>query len=830
MCYSFKMMLFFLKNIGDVISNPPGLFPQGDVRKSCLKRRFIEVECRIRLSFVLINHDFSMDAFHPKNQQVMILRNPSRWRDSLFVFCWFSLFLISSTLSAQGVNGVARDVVTLQPISNCTIRLIESDTIVGTVVTGNDGKFSLKIPRAGRVQVSAVAMGYLVKLSDEMVLDGYSSYFTEIELQPVAYTLGEVMVTAGKSEPPFVHRITKDDLNTIAGNYDDPVRVAHSKPGIVLINDQANHISVRGQNPVFNTWYLEGLEIVNPSHTNNAGTLFDRPTYSGGGINMFSAQALGSTDIYTGVNPLTLPRSIGAATDMHLHHSANPEFRVKAGLLGFEAGGGMKPSTNSVLDINLRYSFTGLLTDLGADFGDEKIGYYDGVISFYNEGLRHQFKLFGWAGRSKNEFDRLPRLDPKDRYKDFFNIDYENDILGAGVSYDFSLSDKSGIKVGAAYSMLNTAYSRFGIFSPLSDSFAIEDDFKLLSTMIEFSTRVSSKINYLLGANYNVRSFQNNQYSFGPFHEETLLRPYTGVEISLTEKLDLSLGVDLHYAVGQNSVEPGYRMQIDWTSGNSLLFAGYRRSTGPGLFIEEDDDPEFLTTDQMEAGWKLNLPRHIISVTAYYQQTDFIPVLYTNLGYVNIANFAENVPGVIPVAQSNAGRGRYYGVEAALENTIGKKLKYNINQSLYWSQHSRFDSVFQSGRYDGRFATHASLSREIIRERNNKNRIWNFSVRGLLHGGLKEPSIHVEQSMAAEKTIYVDTDQFDVQLAAYKRIDLGISRTIANEKIRWRFALDVQNLLGFENEAFHYYDPFLQRVEVQHHLGVISVLSVQASW
>ena len=88
-----------------------------------------------------------------------------------------------------------------------------------------------------------------------------------------------------------------------------------------------------------------------------------------------------------------------------------------------------------MLDVNLRYSFTGLLTHLGADFGGEKIGFYDGVVSYLDRGPQHTLKLFSWAGRSTNTFDHM---DPEDVeiFKDFFDIDYGNDILGAGGKYE----------------------------------------------------------------------------------------------------------------------------------------------------------------------------------------------------------------------------------------------------------------------------------------------------------------------------------------------------------------------------------------------------------
>ena len=53
---------------------------------------------------------------------------------------------------------------------------------------------------------------------------------------------------------------------------------------------------------------------------------------------------------------------------------------------------------------------------------------------------------------------------------------------------------------------------------------------------------------------------------------------------------------------------------------------------------------------------------------------------------------------------------------------------------------------------------------------------------------------------------------------------------MGDSKVRWRYALDIQNVLGLTNVAYTYYDPYLKQVVDQQQLGLIPVLSVQASW
>jgi hypothetical protein len=123
--------------------------------------------------------------------------------------------------------------------------------------------------------------------------------------------------------------------------------------------------------------------------------------------------------------------------------------------------------------------------------------------------------------------------------------------------------------------------------------------------------------------------------------------------------------------------------------------------------------------------------------------------------------------------------------------------------------------------------THFSISKEVITSSDGKNRLWNFALRGILNGGLWEPKINENQQPVPDYEFPVIYDQ---QLPAYKRIDVGITRTIAFAKVRWRYSLDIQNVFGLTNIAYHYYDAYLKEVVPQEQLGIIPVLSVQASW
>jgi hypothetical protein len=153
-----------------------------------------------------------------------------------------------------------------------------------------------------------------------------------------------------------------------------------------------------------------------------------------------------------------------------------------------------------------------------------------------------------------------------------------------------------------------------------------------------------------------------------------------------------------------------------------------------------------------------------------------------------------------------------------------------MNQSIYSSRRGIEEQGLSPGRYAGTYATHLTVSREWIKSGQPRNRIWNFAGRLLWNGGLNAPEIDVALSDELETTIFASGEDFSVGLPDFFRLDATLTRTVTRKAVRWRWSLDIQNLFGLANTAYYYYDPFTQQIETQKHLGIIPVLSVQASW
>lgn len=722
----------------------------------------------------------------------------------------------------QGIIGHVSATFSHQPVAGASVVISLGDAIAHETSTDSLGKYVWQTEQAGRIKIRISADGFSAFEQEDILLDGYSTKSLNHLLGSLSFDLPGVTVVAKQNTAAsFIRTITPDDILQVAGNFEDPVRIAHSQPGIVLLNDQANQLSARGQSPIFNSWYLEGLEIVNPNHTSNAGTFSDLPTQYGGGVNMFSAQTLGSTDVYMGVNPVSIGSNTGAVIDMHLHESAKPEWRAKAGLLGMELGGGAALGPNSILDFNLRYSFTGILTNLGADFGGEKINFYDGVVSFRNEGTHHKLKLFAWAGRSINEFDHVEAPEEREREKDFYDIDYGNNILGTGGRYDLQLSQRLLLRSGFAYSTNKSSYHKYGPYDGNVFQNNIDQNVSLTSAFVEFSISHSARIKTIAGLDFTNRTYTGA--------EASTLRPYFTTSIKLAPAWEIDLGGELQYTFFGEEWIPGYRGQLNWLASEShTVFAGMRHSASDPFFLVPYSWPYVHSTSKTyEVGWVGTLKKQNFGLNIYYQQLNRLTAYYlSETVFEYIADHPNSgYAGVF--GRRGDGVSRHYGVEGRWSFKTPNGWGLRVNQTIYKSVRGLEDSTLTPGRYNGKFATHLVVSKEIIREADGKNKIWNFALRGIFNGGLWEPEIDQTGPIFTDYQYPVSYDQ---QLPDYIRIDAGISRTIAYKKLRWRYSLDIQNVAGMTNVAYHYYDRFLEEVVTQNQLGIIPVLSVQASW
>ena len=293
------------------------------------------------------------------------------------------ILLTASVCQAQTLTstlrGSVKDFDTHQPLAGASVQLVGTDK--GTV-TNSEGTFRFDQLPTGRYNLAVSYLGYETSTIPEILLESGKEKVVEVRLVQAGKQLDEAVV---RSTRPIAYNsiqaITPEQTLRYAATYLDPARLAVSFPGVATANDQANGLVIRGNNPNGMQWRLEGVEIVNPNHTSNAGTFSDRSTQTGGGVNILSTQLMGDSYFLTGAFPAEYGNALSGVMDMRLRkgNDEKQEFTAQAGLIGFDlaAEGPLSKNSKASYLVNYRYSFTGLLGALGVTFGGEDIRYQD---------------------------------------------------------------------------------------------------------------------------------------------------------------------------------------------------------------------------------------------------------------------------------------------------------------------------------------------------------------------------------------------------------------------------------------------------------------------
>jgi hypothetical protein len=284
----------------------------------------------------------------------------------LFFVLVFLMIPSAAQELTQTVKGSVADRFTGAMISGANIKLTGKDG-EKLVQSSEQGLFNIDVP-VGRYILTISHTAYESYASELLVIAAHQSII-KIELTPGVTVLDEVSVSGTvpvDDDVPGLRSLSIEKTLRIPANFLDPVRAITAYPGVVATNDQSNTIMVHGNSPNGLLWRLNGLDIVNPNHLANAGTLSDRPVANGGGVNILSAQMLDRTDFYLGALPAHYGNATAGVIDMGLRsgNKDDHQFTGQASVIGldFAAEGPLGKKHNNSFLANYRYSTVGLLS------------------------------------------------------------------------------------------------------------------------------------------------------------------------------------------------------------------------------------------------------------------------------------------------------------------------------------------------------------------------------------------------------------------------------------------------------------------------------------
>jgi hypothetical protein len=727
---------------------------------------------------------------------------------------------------------------------NANVILIDtSKNLIGTI-TDEKGFYNLNIPTLGKYNLICSYVGYEDK-KILLTIDSFENLQIDISLNPQIE--GDYITITEKPYQSGDLTMTQNQYKVMPASFQDPARILIKYPGFSTPNDGANAIIFRGMPPESARWQLFGADIVNPNHLSNAGTANDLATGNAGGVNALSGSVLDYYHFEASPADISYSNVMSGISNMKMAPKINSF--VDINLIGLEAGYGTQMGNKNIYG-SYRYSFVGLLDKLGVNFGNEKIGYQD--LSLYCDIIKdntNNLKFFSTYGHSTNIHTAVSQGDSSTKFKDILNINFENKIGIAGLDFTHFTKYNDRFQSTIVGSMLENSRHEVTDFDWLHTTGLYTDSRNmskqgLISSHTSFTSDFDNTLQMSIGLRINSHFNRNflNSVEIGP---NNYFSAYTYMKFSQIKikqlPLELDFGSGLYVDSKEKKVNPEPSVTIKYIRNERSKFilefrhAGFENYINPFIRLPVIPDNRILGShvqlsydfNKDEIKWNSQVfYHHFYNITNFVFANDTSNILNLFNGSTGGYDFL-NEKKILNKNQTSTAR--VFGVSTNCNSNLSKRLRFQINGSIFTSQYTLPDdkNKYYNGRYDFGVTSGGMLSyvHALFNARKNSKIIISISTH--FRGGQRE------QPLSPSKAdVYNYSAAFVYRLGSYYRTDFRIvyeSQKSGSKKTH-RWSLDIQNLLNRENDGFRYYDPLLKTVLLQKQLGLIPVLSYRLEW
>lgn len=756
---------------------------------------------------------------------------------------------------AQTLRGIIRDADSGLPVAGANVTLVGQTGLTGIDArTDSAGQFSIAQLRAGYYNCSVQARGFDNLTIAEINVAAGKERLLNIGLHRTASQLPEVTIAAEQparrpAQPLSEIPLTHDQTMRFPATFFDPARLAMAYPGVAQTDDGTNPMSIRGNSPATVRWRLAGVDVVNPNHLPNGGTINDRPAAASGGVLMFSTQLLDNSALLTGAFPAGYGDAISGVMDMYLRPGNNRrhEFTTQASLIGLDvaAEGPMSKQKRASYLVNYRYSTVGLLSQMGVSFGDEQINFQD--LSFnlnFPTKKGGSWSVFGMGGSSENIFRHKTDSTEIKVDKDRHDIDFHSLTAIVGGTGRWSWGRNTLASLAVVASGQDNDWSKTLIVDGLPDTNENLED-----------NRMSGIISARLELRHTWGGFRLSeglQTAYHHFLANGLIPPLVGgsrflylegnyIELapwlngtwtSTNGRWVAQAGLQSLFHVYQLEavIDPRASLTMRASARHSFSIAGGLYSQSLPAWMQYGVLKHFLRSPQLAVGhtWR---PDNFFKVHSevFFQYQKGYPVTDSS-SFVSWFNQPEQLSRQFfyYALQSDA---RSYGLEVGVEKTLQGGWFLLANTSIFRSNF-RFRSNTIAGpwlhsRWDLGHLANFTLGKEWARQPSaEKARAFGLNGRVVWTGGPREAQLDLDAPANGSFVAFKEREGYTRQNADYFRIDLRAywQRSLGDRR-NSTFAMDLQNVTMQKNVAYHYYDPFTKQVETKYQLGLIPNIS-----
>ncbi len=699
---------------------------------------------------------------------------------SIFILCFLSVHVLFGQKLSMSIKSDN------QSISDVFVTIVGEAGVSYMGTTDQNGRFTYQLSTPQNITISLDHLSYerldsSINLSQDMDMT--------LQIKGIAYELNAVSFTSSRIHTDKAITLSQKDFLRLASSFDDPSRLVIKAPGFTGSNDQNNALSFRGMPSQYYKWQINGMDVVNPNHLANAGTLADVAATNSGGVNMVSGQLIKQYNF-------DLPGSIGNSNQNQLSGISNMIFADSLGtfgqasLLGLEAGVGLNVGGTNVF-ANYRYSFTGLLADFGVNFGGESIKFQDLVVGFNKKTNKTALNGFLVLGNNTNIFTAQ---DSAISYKEVQNIDYKGKAIISGISFNTEISKNQSFEGGLAYSKKSSERSSNAtiLFDDENEYF---NDQSLLS-----GKAVYHLLNTAIGFNF---AHTSNDFKFdrlgefGSYNNESNFNTlstslFVNHKINIGNNWSLSASLPIDWMGGEEKklyINPKLELINRWKKGFFLSAKAYKNAQ----IMTPPFDGNVVQSYNAELSANKVLKGGLAGVVLFYHNFD------------NTLGSLDEVWTYDPNISIQNLSGTSTGLSVYFNSNIGKNWWYDVNASLY--------DIKNEKNIQTNTAVGKVVNAQFGRKFKVKNNELSIASAFIGRGGQKSYKVNPDFSLPEPAQ--------QIQSQPYYRVDLRVNYYRQKSVL----SLDIQNIMSRVNEGAYQYDPLTQSYYFINQLGLIPVLS-----
>ncbi len=742
----------------------------------------------------------------------------------------------------QTIRGIIVDKDSKAPVAYVNVTL-DANSIIGAV-TNEKGVFVLANVPIGRQTVRVSFIGYKPQVVSDIQLNSAKETILYIEMEEDATLLSEVVITGVNPKVGTVNDMvgvsgrtfSVNEANRFAGSQNDPSRMARNYAGVSGANDQRNDIIIRGNAPQGLLWRIEGIPVPNPNHFSGQGS-------TGGPINIINYKMLSNSDFLTGAFPAEYGNGTSGVFDIRIRNGNNQksEKTIQLGALGLEAllEGPFNKNKKSSYLIGYRYSTLSILANAGIKLGFASIPYYEDLSLKLNFQTKRAgvFSVFAVGGISNTAFYDNKRdstqFSPANKGE---NVEFGSKTGVIGLSHTYFLSNSTFIKTTIATTyegnggsrdsiQVDQSLKRTGGFGFNNHKFVLNSFLNkkinskntvqcgMLAEQINYTSR-DSLLLYRASGKSPFWGYNNN------FKGNTiLLQGYTQWKYKVNSNVTINSGVHFQYLTLNNRfvVEPRLSINYQLNERGTVSFGyGLHHQVQPyGMYfyknrnsanneIETNRDLNFSRSNQFVLSYELNFTNDFrVKVETYYQYLSSIPIEKVSSSY-SVLNYGATFANSYKENLINNGVGQNYGWEVTVEKFFSRSYYFLVTASLYQSTYRGSDQVWRNTAFNGNYVVNGLAGREF-KLKNNLSILLDAKL--TVAGGLRYSPLDVPASITNNEATYKDAEAFALQNQTYFKPDVKITiRKDFKNKMALEWALDIQNVVNYQNVYLNWYD------------------------